>query len=222
MTSESVRLTAPRGAPFIAWPGWRHLRYGYGLTLANLIWFEVVFMACDAITRARTLRVPIHTALDLKIPFVPWMAAVYLSMDLLLLAGPFIIRTKEEFRAAIAMLTVAIGIGGVCFLLIPADLAYPPVLESELGIWAGAYHLADTLNFTYNLVPSLHVALTVACVAAFCERTRLVTRVLLWTWAAGIAASTLLTHQHHLIDVVSGWLLAVFCFHVVYRPLSRP
>lgn len=206
---------------FLAWPGRRHLLYAMGLSLANLVWFEIVFVACDAITRARTWRVPIHTALDLKIPFMPSMTVVYLSMDVLLLAGPFILRTKQEFRAAVAMLAVAIGIAGVCFVLIPADLAYPPVVESELGMWAAAYHLADAVNLTYNLVPSLHVALTVACVAAFTERARAVTRALMWLWAAAIAASTLLTHQHHIIDVVAGWLLGLACFHLVYRPLTR-
>jgi membrane-associated phospholipid phosphatase len=209
------------GAPFIAWPGRRHFLYAVALSLANLVWFEAVFLACDAVTRGRTLRVPIHTALDLQSPFVPWMALVYLSIDLLMLAGPFILRTRREFRAAIATLATAIGIAGVCFLLIPADLAYPPVRESELGIWAGAYHLADALNLTYNLVPSLHVALTVACVAAFAERARPAARALLWLWATAIAASTLLAHQHHLIDVVTGWLLGVLCFRLVYRPLTR-
>jgi membrane-associated phospholipid phosphatase len=221
MTRESERVAAPRGAPFLAWPGWRHLAYATGLSLANLAWFEIVFITCDAITRGRTLRLSIHTPLDLKIPFVPWMTVVYLSIDLLLLAGPFILRTRREFRAAIAMLAVAIAVGGVCFLLIPADLAYAPVLENEVGIWTGAFHLADAVNLTYNLVPSLHVALTVACIAAFTTQAGPRGKALMWLWGAAIAISTVLTHQHHLLDVVSGWLLGELCFRWVYRPLTR-
>ena len=214
--SRVERRVPDRDARFIAWPGWRHLGESTALALANLVWFAIVFFGCDAITRERSLRVPIHTSLDLDIPFVPSMTVVYLSMELLFLAGPFVLRTRREFQAAIAMLAVAIGVGGVCFLLIPAELAYPPVLESQLGIWAGAYQVADAVNLTYNLVPSLHVALTVACVAAFARHARGITRALLWTWALGIALSTLLTHQHHLLDAVSGWVLGLLCFRFVY------
>lgn len=232
MTSDAGQLAAftpsiarsdraDQSSPFIAWPGWRHLAESTALALANLVWFELVFYGCDVITRERSLRVPIHTSLDLAIPFVPSMTVVYLSMELLFLAGPFVLRTRKEFRAAIAMLAVAIGVAGICFLLIPADLAYPPVLESELGIWAGAYHIADAVNLTYNLVPSLHVALTVACVAAFARHAHAITKALLWTWAIAIALSTLLTHQHHLVDAVSGWVLGLLCFRFVYRPLAR-
>lgn len=233
MTSDSAHVTATmvlasagpygadRGSPFIAWPGWRPFAESTAFALANLVWFELVFTVCDVITGQRAWRVPIHMSLDLEIPFVPSMTLVYLSMDVLLLAGPFILRTRKEFRAAIAMLAVAIGVGGVCFLLVPAELAYPPVLESELGIWAGAYHLADTLNLTYDLVPSLHVALTVACVAAFATRARTITKALLWGWAIAIALSTLLTHQHHIVDAVTGWVLGLLCFRFIYRRLTR-
>ncbi len=221
MTGEAAALAASHSQRFLAWPGWRHLRYAAWLSLANLVWFELIFIACDAITRGRTFRLPIHTPLDLQIPFVPSMSIVYLSIDLLLLAGPFILRTRREFRAAIAMLAVVIAIGGICFLLFPADLAYPPVSDSALGIWAGAFHVTDAVNLTYNLVPSLHVALTVACVAAFTLHTGSLTRALMWLWATAIAVSTLLTHQHHLLDAVSGWLLGELCFRLVYRPLAR-
>jgi membrane-associated phospholipid phosphatase len=210
------RHVAERGSRFLAWPGWGHFLESTALALANLVWFEIVFYGCDVITRGRSLRVPIHTSLDLAIPFVPSMTMVYLSMELLFVAGPFILRTRQEFRAAIAMLAVTIGIAGVCFLLIPAELAYPPVLETQLGIWAGAYHIADALNLTYNLVPSLHVALTVACVAAFARHARVMTKALLWAWALAITLSTLLTHQHHLVDAVSGWVLGLLCFRFVY------
>ena len=88
--------------------------------------------------------------------------------------------------------------------------------EQGLGIWAGLFHLADRLNLDYDLVPSLHVALSVACITAFCIHTRVIGRTLLWIWAAAIALSTLLTHQHHVIDVVTGWFLATLCMRVIY------
>lgn len=215
-------MTRPGAAPFLAWPGKTHLLYAATLGLVNGLWFVLVFVLCDYMTHQRMYRVPIHTALDLTIPFVPSMTAVYMSLYALLIAGPFVLRTRREFRAAVAMLALIISIAGIGFRFIPADLAYPPVTETELGRWATLYHIADALNLTYNLVPSLHVALTVGCVAAFSTRTGALGKVLLWCWAAAIALSTLLTHQHHILDVVTGWLLALLCYVFVYVPLARP
>jgi membrane-associated phospholipid phosphatase len=113
-------------------------------------------------------------------------------------------------------LAIIIGIAGLGFLLIPAQLAFLPPREQDLGIWAGVFHLADRLNLTYDLVPSLHVALSVACIAAFASRAAVIGRILLWAWAIAIALSTLLTHQHHLIDVVAGWFLAILCMRAIY------
>lgn len=215
-------IAGRRSEPFLAWPGWPHLLYAWALSLANGIWFMFVFGGCDFITAHRQLRIPIHVAAELKIPFVPAMTAVYMTIYLLFLAGPFILRTRAEFRAVIATLATLIGMAGIGFLLVPAQLAFPPPREQDLGIWAGMFHLADQLNLTYNLVPSLHVGLSVACIAAFSTRSAGPGRIFLWTWAAGIAVSTLLTHQHHVIDVITGWALAVLCTRMVYCRLTGP
>lgn len=212
---------APERNRFLAWPGWPHLLHATGLGLANGLWFLLVFAGCDFLTAQRVLRVPIHFSAELAIPFVAEMTAVYMSIYLLFVAAPFILRTRAEFRAAIATLAVMIGIAGVGFLLVPAALAYPPVRDEELGIWAGMFHLADALNLTYNLLPSLHVALTVACVSFFTTRIAGAGRMLLWAWAAAVAFSALFTHQHHVLDVVTGWILALLCFKFVYQRLLR-
>jgi membrane-associated phospholipid phosphatase len=217
----SQQITAKRREPFLAWPGWSHLVYASKLSLVNGIWFLVVFGGCDCITAHRTFRVPISIAAELKIPFIPATTAAYMSIYLLFLAGPFILRTRREFGAIIATLATMIGVAGIGFLLIPAQLAFPPPREQDLGIWAGMFHLADQMNLTYDLVPSLHVALSVACIAVFSPQTGVGGKTLLWIWAIGIALSTLLTHQHHVIDVVTGWLLAIVCVRLVYARLVR-
>ena len=97
-----------------------------------------------------------------------------------------------------------------------ADLAFAPPREEDLGIWAALFHFADKLNLTYNLLPSLHVAFAVICVAIFSARAPLAGKVLLWFWAAMVAASTVLLHQHHLLDVATGWLLALVCVRLIF------
>lgn len=213
--------------PFLAWPGWAHLRDAALLSLANTIWFLAVYGGADLLTSRRAFRVPVHVSAELRIPFMPWMTVFYMSIYGLFILAPFILRTRREFAAIVSTMAVAVAVSGVAFLLFPAELAFAPVREEQLGIWAVIYHFADGLNLTYNLLPSLHVAFAVICVAVFSPRAPRPVKAVLWLWASLIAASTVLTHQHHVLDVATGWLLAVVCVRTVYcrsvrsRP-SRP
>lgn len=89
------------------------------------------------------------------------------------------------------------------------------------GKWQGLFDVADGLNLRYNLAPSLHVALAVVCVAAYAARRGLPGKILFWSWGLTISASTLLIHQHHLLDVATGLLLAWVVYRTVYRAWSR-
>ena len=205
-----------RAVPFLAWPGWAQLRYAVLLSIANTLWFVLVYVGMDALTARRTFRVPVHFPAELAIPFVPAMTLFYMSIYLLFWMAPFVLRTRREFRALVITLAIAIFCGGIGFLLFPADLAFAPPREEDLGIWAALFHFADKLNLTYNLLPSLHVAFAVICVAIFSARAPLAGKVLLWFWAAMVAASTVLLHQHHLLDVATGWLLALVCVRLIF------
>jgi membrane-associated phospholipid phosphatase len=210
-----------KDGPFLAWPGWAHLRDAALLSLANALWFLAVYGGADFLTSRRGFRVPVHFAAELRIPFVPWMTIFYMSLYGLFILAPFILRTRREFAATVFTMSVAIAVSGIAFLLFPAELAFAPVRDGQLGIWAGLYHVADGLNLTYNLLPSLHVAFAVICVAIFSPRAPRPMRIVLWSWASLIAASTVLTHQHHILDVVTGWLLAVVCVRTVFHRSVR-
>jgi membrane-associated phospholipid phosphatase len=210
-----------RDEPFLAWPGWAHLREAALLSLADTLWFLAVYGGLDLLTAHRAFRVRVHLPAELRIPFVPSMTVFYMSVYGLFLLAPFVLRTRREFRAVVATMAVGIAVAGVCFLLFPAELAFVPAREDQLGVWAGLYHVADDLNLTYNLLPSLHVAFAVICVAIFSPRAPRPVRAALWLWALLIAASTVLTHQHHVLDAVTGWLLALACVRWVFRPALR-
>lgn len=212
-----------REQPFLAWPGWSHLRYALLLSFVNTLWFVLVYARMDSLTARRSFRVPVHFPAELAIPFVPAMTLFYMSIYLLFWMAPFVLRTRREFRALVITMAVAIFCGGIGFLLFPADLAFAPPREDELGIWAAMFHFADKLNLTYNLLPSLHVAFAVICIAIFSARAPAIGKVLLWFWAAMVAASTVLIHQHHLLDVATGWLLALVCVRSIFgRCVSDP
>jgi membrane-associated phospholipid phosphatase len=137
---------------------------------------------------------------------IPGFTVIYLSIGLLFLVAPFMLRTGTEITALAINEFLVISFAGIGFLLIPAYVAYPP--RGHLGMWEGMFRLADWLNLDYNLVPSLHVALSAVCVEQLLVRTNNVGRLFLRIWVLLIAASTLFTHQHHILDVVTGYVLA--------------
>ena len=205
--------------PFWGWPGWKHLRFAWLISLAGLLWFILVYGGADAITAHRSFRVRVYFDTELKIPFVPEAAIVYMSIYPLFLAAPFILRKRREFIALAMTLNLEILVAGICFLLFPAQVAYPP--PTNFGLFPGLYHFADRLSLTYNLVPSLHVALTASCIAVFAARTGTVWKTLFWIWASAVAVSTLLIHKHHVIDVMTGFMLAWIAVKCFYRWLLK-
>ena len=77
----------------------------------------------------------------------------------------------------------------------------------------------------HNLLPSLHIVYTALTCLAVCQcqwpkgRAGLCIAIVLWSVA--ICASTMLVHQHHVLDVVTALLLvAVLC--VLIRPAAEP
>ena len=117
---------------------------------------------------------------------------------------------------ALAAATLMAGIG---FLLVPAQAAFPP--QGDLGVWEKPVRLAKWVALENNLVPSLHVALTVVCVAVYAARAPVAGKVLLWLWALGVGASTLLLHQHYLLDVATGFAVGLAGYAFVYRPRAE-
>ncbi len=191
----------------MAWPGWSHLGDAARLGLLAGAWFGLIYGGAYWVTANRSLRLPLQLDLELHIPFVPGMAVVYMSIYLLFLASPFVLRTRDELRAYAFTFAVVTLFAGICFLLFPAEVAYGH--STELGAWAVPFRIADRLNLDYNNVPSLHVAFSVLCIALFASRAGRPGGALLWMWATALSLSTLLTHQHHVLDVVTGWILGI-------------
>jgi membrane-associated phospholipid phosphatase len=208
-------MTDANQRPFLGWPGWRHLGFTWLLSTIVTAWFAVVFTATNSFTASRTTRVRVHLDAELQIPLIPAFTIFYMSIYLLFAAAPFVLRTRREIvRLAIAQ-SLAIFIAGIFFLLIPAPLAYAP--PTDLGVWQNLFQFADNLNLDYNLVPSLHVALSFVCIGFFAQHASVSGKVLLRSWGWLIAASTILTHQHHLLDAVTGWLLALAVVKLAHR-----
>ena len=199
---------------FFGWPGWGIFGEALVLAAAQAVWWTAIYFGADWLTGLRTERVRIHLDAELNIPFIPAFILVYHTIDLMFPLALFILSSRPEIRGLTLTLGIVTGIAGVCFLMAPAEPAFPP---QERGAWELLYAWTHRIGLTYNMVPSLHVALSVVTLSAFSLRCGKSGRGLLAVWGAAIAISTLLTHEHHLLDVATGLILgwAAHCF--VYR-----
>lgn len=195
----------PRHEPLLAWPGWGLVRFFLLLGTAVALWWCLVYHGADWLTCLRPRRVRVHCEAELAMPFVPAFILAYLSLNLVFLPAPLILRSRRELRALALALAAVTAVAGIGFLLVPAEPAYA---AQDPGAWTGLFRLARGLALRHNLVPSLHVAMSCLCLDAYATRFGPTGRMVLGTWAAAIATATLLTHQHHLLDVATGLLLS--------------
>jgi PAP2 superfamily len=204
-------------APLMAWPGWRHIGWFLVIWAAVAGEFAGVFAGGDFITAHRHTRLHLYLQSELAIPLVPAMVVAYMSIYLIFLPAPLILRSRRELNALAMALAKVIVIAGIGFLALPAQLGFPSTPTEVAGLdpasahcWGSWLLLADRLNLDYDLIPSLHVALFVACASVYAVRAGVIMRVILAVWAAMVAASTVLTHQHQVIDVIAGVALGAW------------
>ncbi len=148
-----------------------------------------------------------QTQWDTRIPFRQEWIWMYLIPYLI---GPAVagMLTPATFRWYIRRGLVLIGVTLLIFVIWPTHTARPPVTDLGDSWTAQVYrHITEIDEPPANAAPSLHVSLTfLLALAAIRDFPRW------WALAFGFAAlvwlSTLLTWQHHLIDVATGIALA--------------
>ncbi len=200
--------------PFWGWPGWRHFGLALALSAGMTVYWVLVYGGADWITRLHRHRVRLHLDAELRVPFVPAAVLGYVSIYPLFWAAPFVLRRRRELIAFVLTLAVAVLAAAVCFLLLPADSFFPP--PRDMGPWEDMVVLTKALALPHNFAPSLHVGLCVICVILYARRASPLGAALLWLWSGAVALSTILLHQHYLIDLVTGYALAWAAVRLVY------
>lgn len=146
------------------------------------------------------------------IPFVPAMIIPYMSIDLFFVIAPFVCSTRSELRVLGQRLSAIVIVAAVCFLVYPLELAVERPQPS--GFFGSIYTWFTAMDKPFNLCPSMHIALRTVLAVHFGRHCRGLSRVLMNLWFCLIGLSTLLLYQHHFIDVVGGFVLAVVVMYV--------
>jgi membrane-associated phospholipid phosphatase len=178
----------------------------------SLLWL-VVYGGCSWITAHRSDVGTWYYSWERFIPFVPLMIIPYMSINLFFVCGAFLCQSPNELRVLAWRITFAILVAGGCFLLIPLRFA---AVRPQPSDWTGAiFRFLHFLDQPYNLLPSLHIAFRTILADLYAKHTKGVIRLASHVWFVLIGFSTLLTCQHHFVDIVGGFVLAAICFYLV-------
>ena len=182
--------------------------------------FLIVYGWCNWITAQRHDVGTLFFEWERLIPFVPLMIVPYMSIDLFFVAAPFLCRSERELATFSKRIVAAIVIAGICFLLFPFRFAFE---RPHAGGWLGvAFDWFRGMDLPYNLLPSLHLALRTILAQHYARHTRGLVRSASNVWFVLVGLSTLLTYQHHFMDVVTGFALGVFCIYFISEPKPHP
>jgi len=174
--------------------------------------FVIVYGSCSWITAHRSDVGTWYYAWERYIPFVPILIVPYMSIDLFFVCGPFLCQSRDELRVLAQRTTFAILVAGACFLLIPLRLS---AVRPQPHDWTAViFNFLHGFDQPYNLFPSLHITLRTILADLYAKHTRGVIRFASHVWFSLIGFSTLLTYQHHFVDIVGGFVLAAICFYL--------
>ena len=154
--------------------------------------------------------------IDRHIPLYPPFVVPYLLASLLFVGLPVWAAFKVksgEFAAYTISILFATWISFIVYLAYPTFVTRPEIVSKD--IFSHALSILYQADQAYNAAPSGHTfygLLSFTYLSLWKPRYRLL-------WAACvmvILASTLFTHQHHVLDLVSGFALAAVAFLIGY------
>ena len=176
--------------------------------------FIVAYNVCNRLTGLRSDVGVWAFAWERYWPVIPALIVPYWSEDLLFVIAPFLCRTREEVAVHRRRIVFCIVAGCLGFLAIPLRFAFPrPQVD---GVFAPLFAALYSFDLPHNLFPSLHIALRTLIASVFLRVSRGAWRWLTHAWFSLIGISTLVTWQHHLVDVLGGFWLGAIAIHL-YR-----
>ncbi len=189
----------------ISWPdGARWRAFLKFMGMFYLFFFPVYFGAGHLAARTQNT-FGLYWPWERDIPLIPWMIWPYLTLFSLFLL-PLLHMGASQISKLSRQSTATLVIAGVVFLLMPTHLGFPPIVVEDLH--QPMFGLLAIVDTPHNLAPSLHVAFSTLILLGCATQT---SAHLAWSyrfWLLLLSVSTVLVHQHHIFDVISGVALA--------------
>jgi len=187
------------------------------LMLINGVVFAVCYLGPNLYAAVAAKHYRLYFSWEANIPFYPSWIYVYLSI-LLWFFVPLFVLPRSVFEKLSRTFLVTTLLAGVIFILLPAQSPFDRSLQEASS--HPMFALVYFLDKPYNLFPSLHIAYVALFVYVF--RYEKVKLTYLWyCWGLLLVVSVLFTHQHQIMDIVGGFVLAGLAYWLVYSKRAR-
>lgn len=182
----------------------------------NWLLFAACYPFTNLLAQQRQVRRSFALGLDAAIPFMPLAIVPYATAGVLFTLAFFAVRTPLQLRLLSRRLLCATLFGALVFALLPGRFSHPrPMLDD--GLPAALFRALDLVDLPFNQLPSLHVAYCVILWLALRPVLAGPARAALGAWLILVAASAVLTWQHHLLDAGAGLVLGIGCALLIRR-----
>jgi membrane-associated phospholipid phosphatase len=169
-----------------------------------LLWVLGGLWAHEYVQSLREPVILVEGALERSIPFVPWAIWIYLLF--FAVVGFTALRVESALLVRFLSATSIAALSAWAIVLaFPVSFERPNPASIGSDWYARIYNLIHAADPAHITFPSLHVAVTWICLAML---RGLPGRGWLIALGVAISASTLLTKQHLVSDVVGGFALA--------------
>lgn len=190
----------------------------YRVTLAMIILVGMVplYILIPAFLPPHSRYVP-ELALDRALPLLPAWALVYGALYVFLILLPvFVVRHDGLIRRTVYAYLLIWSVAYLFFFMIYPTMAPRPAKVIGEGFAAWGLRALYSADPPYNCFPSLHVAHSfVSALASY--RVHRPLGALAVLCATLVAASTIFTKQHYVLDVIAGALIAAVAYGIFLR-----
>ena len=181
--------------------GWSAVALGYFLAGLTTILFA---------TRLHIMR---ESWLDRMVSFDPTAIWLYLSF-FLIIAFAFFAGPHERIERLVRAMQICACVACCVFVIFPTSLEYPSFIGP--GVSLAVLRALSWLDVRSNCLPSLHAALTTACLLTLWSKRHLFRSMLVTLWALAICLSIVQLRRHLAIDVMAGATLGATSYTIAW------
>jgi membrane-associated phospholipid phosphatase len=146
------------------------------------------------------------------ISFIPWMIIPYMSSDIVFIVGFLACRNQNEVKTTAWRVLFLNVLSIIIYMLMPLQFVFHrPSIDSSF--LAPLYQLLS-FDKPFNQCPSLHISFGLVFWEVIRARTP---RVMTWfvdIWFVLIALSTLTVYQHHVVDLIGGFVCGYLALRI--------
>jgi len=178
--------------------------------------FFLVYIPINLLSSLASNLPNLYMPWETHIPFVAEMILPYMSLDVLFVLSFFALKEEISLHRHAGRIALVIGISATLFKIVPLQFGF---IRPETFGWEGVLFDLLSMDLPYNQFPSLHISLSLIIWPVIRNVTSGWKRKALAVWFIAIGLSTLLTYQHHFIDILGGLFVGSLVLYMV--PLKQ-